>query len=237
MVSVTLYSLWVAALISGQSSWAAETPYLPHNQPDGRELLAPPPATGSAEETADLASTRAVFNARTPEEKERAMTDSSLSFSLFAPAIGSDFDLEKLPKTRGMLLKMKKDIQEAIDLPKNHYHRKRPYQMDESLALGKPESSFSYPSGHSTRGTVYAMLLAELFPENKDAILAIGRDIGWDRVLIGKHFPTDIYAGRVLARAIVKELKASAAFQNDFEEAKAEIKSLHAAPALLEVGK
>ena len=68
-------------------------------------------------------------------------------------------------------------------------------------------------------------LLAELFPEKKEAILAIGRDIGWDRVLIGKHFPTDIYAARVLGQAIVRELLASPAFQRDFAAAKAEVRA------------
>ena len=153
----------------------AQTSYLAPRHPDGAELLPPPPGPGSAEEAADLASVRAVFHARTDSEKQRAMTDSTLSFSLFAPAIGADFDLEKLPRTKAMLEKTKKDIQAAIDLPKNHYQRKRPYQLDESLGLGKPEPSFSYPSGHSTRGTVYAMLVAELFPEKKEGILAIGR--------------------------------------------------------------
>jgi membrane-associated phospholipid phosphatase len=64
-------------------------------------------------------------------------------------------------------------------------------------------------SGHPDR---VALLLAELFPEPKQAILAIGRDIGWDRVLIGKHFPTGIYAGRVLGQAIVRQLLSSPAF-------------------------
>jgi acid phosphatase (class A) len=55
--------------------------------------------------------------------------------------------------------------------------------------------------------------------------LEIGRNIGWDRVLIGKHFPTDIYAGRVLGKAIVHELLASPAFQHDLAEAKAEVQA------------
>ena len=100
--------------------------------------------------------------------------------------------------------------------------RKRPYEIDKSLGHDKPEKSASYPSGHSTRGTVYALVLAEVFPDKREEILAIGREIGWDRVLIGKHFPTDIYAGRVLAKAIFRELMASPAFQHDLAEARAE---------------
>ncbi|HWI56870.1 MAG TPA: phosphatase PAP2 family protein, partial [Bacillota bacterium] len=120
---------------------------------------------------------------------------------------------------------VKKEIGGIIDQPKDHWKRRRPYQVDEQLNLGQPEKSFSYPSGHSTRGTVYSLVLAEVFPEKQEAILAIGRDIGWDRVLIGKHFPTDIYAGRVLGKAIVRELLASPAFQRDVAQARAEVKA------------
>jgi acid phosphatase (class A) len=152
----------------------------------------------------------------------RAFKDSSLSISLFAPAIGPFFQPGKLPKTEALFKKVKNDITEPLDTAKDYWKRQRPYQMDKRLSLLSPESSFGYPSGHSTRGTVYSMLLAELFPDRKEAILAIGRNIGWDRVLIGKHFPTDIYAGRMLGQAIVRELLVSPAFQHDLAEAKAE---------------
>jgi acid phosphatase (class A) len=200
----------------------AESNYLAPGHPDGVALLAPPPATGSAEEAADLASARAVFNARTATETARASKDAGLSIFLFEPAIGPFFKAGKLPKTELLFLKVKISILQPINTPKNHWKRQRPYQLDPQLSLGAPEMSFSYPSGHSTCGTVLALVLAELFPERKEAILAIGREIGWDRVLIGKHFPTDIYAGRVLGQAIVRELLASPDFQRDFAEAKAE---------------
>lgn len=209
--------LVVAAPLLGQER------YLASGQPDAIMLLPAPPAPGSAEEAADLDSARAVFHGRTPAEEARAFKDATLAFSLFAPAIGPVFDLGKLPKTKTLLEKMKLDIGEAVDGPKHFWKRQRPYQMDPQLALGKPERNYGYPSGHSTRGTVYALVLAELFPDKRDALLAVGRDIGWDRVVIGKHFPTDIYAGRVLGKAIARELLASPAFQRDLAEANAEI--------------
>jgi acid phosphatase (class A) len=98
--------------------------------------------------------------------------------------------------------------------------------LDKDLTLGDPEPSFGYPSGHSTRGTVYSLILAEIFPEKSKPILVIGRDIGWDRVLIGKHFTSDVQAGRVLGKAIVRELLASPSFQQDLAEAKAEVLAL-----------
>ncbi len=70
---------------------------------------------------------------------------------------------------------------------------------------------------------VLALVLADFFPDKHDAIIAKARSIGWHRVEIARHYPTDIYAGRVLAQAIVREMKNSPDFQKDFAEAKAEI--------------
>jgi acid phosphatase (class A) len=213
-----------ALLLASAGTLLAQGAYITTNRLDGISLLPPPPARGSAEEVADLATVRAVFNGRTEPEKARAMKDSGLAFSLFQPAVGATFDLDKLPKTKALLEKVKKDIGPVIDAPKNHFKRLRPYQIDVHLVLGDPEPSFSYPSGHSTRGTVYSLVVAELFPEKKEAVLDIGRNIGWDRVLIGKHFPTDVYAGRVLGYAIVRELHSSTLFLHDLEQAMAEIR-------------
>jgi acid phosphatase (class A) len=44
-------------------------------------------------------------------------------------------------------------------------------------------------------------------------------------VQIGKHFPTDVHAGRVLAQAIAREFLASPSFQKDFAELKAEVQA------------
>jgi acid phosphatase (class A) len=204
---------------------AGQSLYFPNGLPDGIALLPPPPARGSAEEAADLDCVRAVCKARTSDEEARAMKSSSLAFSLFAPAIGPSFDLTKLPRTTALLQQVKKEIGTAIDLPKEHFKRLRPYQLDDQLSVGKPEPSFSYPSGHSTRGTVYALVLAEIFRDKREAILAEGREIGWHRVLIAKHFPSDVYAGRVLGQAIVNSLLTNASFQRDLVEAKAEVAS------------
>ncbi len=43
-------------------------------------------------------------------------------------------------------------------------------------------------------------------------------------MLIGKHFPTDVQAGRVLGQAIMRELMANPAFQHDFAAAKEEVR-------------
>ena len=221
-------ALFVAAAL--QSPLIAGQPYIDVEQISGVELLPPPPTPDSAEGIADLASARAVFKNRTPAEQKRAEKDASLSIYNFQPAIGDFFRKGEFPKVDILLESVKTNISEIINTPKKHWKRQRPYQLDPELALGKPEESFAYPSGHSTRGTVQSLIMAELFPEKREAILEFGRTIGWDRVIIGKHFPTDVNAGRVLGKAIVRELKKSPAFQRDLAAAKAEVEAA-AAPA------
>src|ERR1019366_6328333 len=74
-----------------------------------------------------------------------------------------------------------------------------------------------------------AAAVGGVLQKKRAAIVAAGRTLGWHRVCIGRHYPTDIYAGRVLAQAIVRELKSSPAFQKDLAEVKAEMAAAFAA--------
>jgi acid phosphatase (class A) len=49
--------------------------------------------------------------------------------------------------------------------------------------------------------------------------------MGWHRVQIARHYPTDIYAGRVLAQAIVREFKQNQDFEKELAAVKAEIET------------
>jgi acid phosphatase (class A) len=197
--------------------------YLAPGQPDAVALLAPPPALDSEEQAADLQLSRALVKARTSAQTARATEDAKLTIFYYARAIGPSFQAGKFPKTEAMMGKVHQEMRPVVNAAKNLWKRQRPYQLDASLAFGKPEESYSYPSGHSTVGTVDALVLAELFPDKREALQALGRQIGWDRVLTGYHFLSDVRAGRVLGQAIVRELMASPAFQHDLAEAKAEI--------------
>jgi acid phosphatase (class A) len=199
--------------------------YLPDGQPDAIALLAPPPLAGSAEQAADLAETVAVHNGCPPDDAAAARAEKKFTLFTFAPAIGSFFQPGKLPRTEAFFRRVQKETEAVADTAKNYWQRPRPDVVDPGLAASEEEmeKSFSYPSGHSTRATVYALLLAELFPQQQEHILALGRNIGWRRVEIARHYPTDIYAGRALAQAIVRGFKDSPAFQRDFAEVKAEL--------------
>ncbi|HET7625533.1 MAG TPA: phosphatase PAP2 family protein [Verrucomicrobiae bacterium] len=190
-------------------------------QPDILALLPPPPV--GVEQAADMASVMAVHNAASSNELAGAKMEGNFSVFVFTPAIGDFFQPGKFPKTEAFFKRVRRDSDHIVDFGKEHWKRLRPINANPALNWGVRDSSYSYPSGHSTRATIYALLLAEIFPERKDEILAIGRQTGWHRVEMAVHYPTDIFAGRVLARAVVRQLKTDAKFQRDFAEVKAEL--------------
>jgi acid phosphatase (class A) len=216
----------IALVLSAVPLRAADTYYLPAGEPDAIALLAPPPLPNSPEQAADLAEVQSVSHAASSTETAAAMTEKKFNAFTFAPAIGDFFQPGKFPRTEEFFRLVQKDAAKVTDNAKDYWKRPRPYSVDPTLAAGKLEKSFSYPSGHSTESMVLALALADLFPGQRNAIIAQARLIGWHRVELGRHYPTDIYAGRVLAQAIVREMKKNAGFQKDFAAVKAEIAAM-----------
>lgn len=202
---------------------AKELHYLQPGQPDAIALLAPPPLANSPEQSADLAEVESVAHSASKPDIAAAMSEHKLGVFTFTPAIGGFFQPGKYPEAEKFLRDVLKDGDLVAEGAKEFWKRPRPYKLDPTLAAGKLEKSFSYPSAHSTESMVLALVLTDLFPEKKDAILAKARAIGWHRVQIGRHYPTDIYAGRVLAQAVVREMKKNPDFQKDFAAAKAQL--------------
>lgn len=200
-----------------------ELNYLPDHKPNAITLLAPPPLPGSAEQAADLDEVRDVYHAATSNDIVVAYSQKKFNIFTFTPEIGDFFQPGKFPKTKVFMDHVQTDAESVTDNAKNYYKRPRPYVIDPSLANGKLEKSFSYPSGHSTESMTLALVLADLFPGKRNALIAEAREIGWHRVEIARHYSTDVFAGRVLAQAIVRDMEKNSDFQHDLAEAKAEI--------------
>jgi acid phosphatase (class A) len=201
----------------------ADLTYLAPGQPEPATLLAPPPLPDSPEQAADMDEVRTVYHAASSNDMAAAYSEKKFTVFNFTEAVGSFFVKTNLPKTAAFFEKVQKDAETVTDLGKDYFHRPRPFTTDPSLANGKLEKSFSYPSGHSTETMVLGLVLAEADPAQHDAILAHARLMGWHRVEIARHYPTDIYAGCVLAQAIVRELNKNETFEKELAGVKAEI--------------
>ena len=207
----------------------SELHYLAPDRPPAASLLAPPPLLGSAEQNADLETVRKVYHAATSNDLAAAYSEKKFSVFNFTGSVGSYFVEANLPKTAAFFEKVQEDAATVTDLGKDYFKRPRPYSTDTNLVNGKLEKSFSYPSGHSTETMVLGLVLAKIIPAHHDAILAHARTMGWHRVQIARHYPTDIYAGRVLAQAIVAELNKNPAFEKQLAEVKVEIEAARTA--------
>jgi acid phosphatase (class A) len=222
-LAVAIAPLHAADTMDKTNASSGQLHYLTGKKPNAIELLAPPPLPDSPEQAADMAEVQAVYHAATSNDIAAAYSEKKFDIFNFKAAIGDFFVAGKFPKTEAFFEKVQKDAEAVTDKAKDYYQRPRPYVTDPSLVNGKLEKSFSYPSGHSTESMVLALVLADVFPDKHDAIIAEARTIGWHRVQTARHYPTDIYAGRVLAQAIVKQMEKNDDFIKDIAEVKAEV--------------
>jgi acid phosphatase (class A) len=199
--------------------------FLKPGQIEASVILAPPPLINSPEQAAEMDEVHKVYGSADQADKDAAYGEKKFSVYNFATEVGAFFTATNLPKTTAFFEKVQIDAETVTDQGKDHFKRPRPFTTDPSLANGKLEKSFSYPSGHSTESMVLALVLADLVPDRAEAIIGHARTIGWHRVQIARHYPSDIFVGRTLARNIAREFKSSEEFQKEFAEAKKEIEA------------
>ncbi len=190
-------------------------------------ILPVPPTPDSAEGKAQLDEARAIVKAASPQRvKEAAADDADESVHAFVKVLPA-LDLAKLPATAKLFKDVENDQEYAADVAKDHFARRRPYEVDPSIPTcvpskqgGKPRS---YPSGHTTLGFTDAIVLAHLMPAKAQVIFARAQEYGENRVVCGVHFTSDTVASQALATGIVTEMQQSAQYQAEFAAAKAEL--------------
>lgn len=228
----TALALWTMVFTAQLA--AAEFKYL-EAVPDIVALLPPPPEPGSAEAIADADEAYRVYSARTPEQFALGKDQNKLTIFHFAPAIGPWFRAGIAPKLEALFKQVESEAKTATDIGKHGFKRARPCKAEPARFADPVEpndvGAYSYPSGHATRGILYALVLSEIFPDRREALLVKGREAGWLRVQGGMHYPTDIYAGRVWGQALARAFLSNARFRRDLTEAKAELMSAQKASA------
>ena len=191
---------------------------------DYASILPGPPAGDSPEHRAELALMKQMQARRTASQAARCKSEESMTPGLFATVLGDSFNTRHYPQTMALLQQVKVDT-DRIDLAaKNSWKRPRPYVEDMGIRpCVTPEPSSSYPSGSASTAEVWARVLGELFPEQRQPLLDRARQIGTDRTLAGVHFPSDVTDGFKLGDAVADKLLATDDFRAALEQAKAEV--------------
>ena len=185
--------------------------------------LSPPPKNSSKETEGELEELHRLVIERTSEkisQIDRELIYTGLYFH--------DFNLTEeihptKPRTQELLLHARYELLPVLVHFKNKFNRVRPYVLDPTLtkvieAPGHP----AYPSGHSTEAHLYALILGELNPVNKEIYWKDASRIARNREIAGVHYQSDTEAGVMLAQDFFEILRQDPTYQELFPLARAE---------------
>lgn len=202
-------------------------PYVTAANVDLTRLLPPPPPADGPVQAAEI---QAVLDAQatTPERIAQAVADAKEGVTdMFGAILGPAFDPARLPLATRLFARVGASEDATVDPAKPFFGRVRPWLADSRVkALVPASKSGSWPSGHTTRVTMTAAVLAAMLPERREAIWARAADYAQSRVVGGMHYPSDLEAGQRAGTAMAATLFADAGFQADFAAARTELRAV-----------
>jgi acid phosphatase (class A) len=219
--------LLLVLLLLPQHGWADETAYLSQERVDLTALLSPPPAVGSQQQQQEIALLLKLQRERTPDQVAFAQADTERTVFRFQDVFGADFTAEKLPLLAVLFTKVQHNADHLLKPAKKHWNRPRPFVSDLDIhpCVERPDSA-SYPSAHSTFGTLAAILLAEMVPEKRTQLHDRAELYRLNREIGGAHYPSDVLAGRISGTVIAAFLLNDSAFLAEFSKAKSELRKV-----------
>ncbi len=128
---------------------------------DVKTLLPPPPRADSAETASEMETLLHTQETRTDADFRRAQSEHSLSPAAFQTVLGSEFTADKCPEIFDLLVAAEDDSKFFTSQMKTYFARPRPATHEPRLKA-PTEHDFAYPSGHSTRGMLWALVLSEI---------------------------------------------------------------------------
>jgi acid phosphatase (class A) len=244
LLSATLMACAASNAVRDQAPALAKSPsdppagYLPANAlPDSLALLPPPPQAASPAFALDEDYSRKSFALHNTPAWTLAILDSDTSFpnaaGTFSCALNAPITEQDTPHLYTLLRRTLIDAGASTKAAKSHHDRTRPFVLNNATicTIGgkdKQEKSSSYPSGHNAAGMAWALVLAEVSPQQADAILARGQAYGVSRIVCNVHWYSDTIQGRFMGAYTVAKLHSEPAFRADVEAAKAELQAIRA---------
>lgn len=211
----------------------ASESYLKPGTVDLLSVLPSAPVVGDTRYDAD----RAVFRATrrfvgTPRwdlATNDAQYGDAIMLKNFSCALGIALTPAKAPHLMALLAKAGRDTQRETNVAKKFFKRLRPFLIDDGKTCQPPEElkdSFDYPSGHTTGGWTWALVLADVVPDRASQILARGRAYGESRIVCGAHNASAVEAGRLSATVTMTFVHNKPAYTKDLQAARREFAAL-----------
>ncbi len=201
----------------------------------GEKILGNPVDTTSYRYATDVLRYWNAKPLRDTERGRQAVYEAEYSVEMmchvFGEAIGIDISKETTPAIYALMERVLQKSSETVDRLKEIRYRKRPFvQLGEPSFLPgdeeKERGKSSFPSGHTSLGWTEALTLVEVAPDRQNEILRRGYQYGYNRLIVGYHWFTDIEASRQLACGIVARLHAEPEFYEMIRNAQKEYKRI-----------
>jgi len=203
--------------------------------PNSLKLVPPPPEEGSVAFQLDQEMAAKYVALEDEARKEQASRDAVLVFPEAVDAFNIVLDVqiseETTPHLYMILRRTLADAGLSTYAAKNHYQRARPFMVNDTPTCTPDEEAIlrkdgSYPSGHTAIGWAWALILAEVFPQQADVILERGKQFGISRNVCNVHWHSDVVYGRMMGATAVAVLHSNADFMIDLNAAKEELSAL-----------
>lgn len=163
----------------------------------------------------------------TPRAYQAALDEVQSTANSFCGAAGFVIGPDECPEIFRLTEGAYRDAGAANRKAKDYYHRTRPFvRFNESSLVSDHDASnaktYSYPSGHSVRGWVYALTLALVVPDSTEALIRRAQEFALNRVVCGRHWKSDTEASLIEATAVMSRLLSNKDFQEQLAKAREE---------------
>ncbi|MDJ0277149.1 phosphatase PAP2 family protein [Sphingomonas sp. 2R-10] len=242
MVSLRIAALAISCAIAlpiGAVSQTDITGFLAPGEFDVIPALEPAPQPGDPRFMSDRQIFRATRRLTGTPRWRLAITDADESMSAmmrnYSCAVGAALTPATAPKLAALMRKVGKDTAGQSARAKVFFRRNRPFIYDAG-AICQPKSalidpsthrfSYDYPSGHTTWGWTWALILASVAPDRATQILARGRAYGDSRYICGAHNRSAVEAGMQSASATMTVVAAKPEYQSQLRDVRDEVSAL-----------
>ena len=205
------------------------------SNPKGTRIFNAPVTTSDKRYQADLKGYEYAKNYRNTTRGIQAIQDANSQTEHMAEIFGNTLGFTISETTTPAIYQLMANIRyksvEITNVLRYAYWRARPYvQLGEKTPVPGDESSYrdnsSYPSGHASYAWALALALTEVAPEYQNKILKRAYDYGYNRVIVGYHWNTDVDAGRLVGCTVIARMHIDDDFCNQILQARAEYKKM-----------